>query len=62
MDNQWKCETCGTCDFVTKWSKKSGRCRRLPPQVFALFSVDVNHPLVHRKNDACFLWRKKENK
>ena len=57
MDNQWKCETCGTCDFVVNWSSYEncifeGQCRKNPP-------CNYSYPVVRNDTPACSCWRNK---
>jgi len=57
MDNQWKNETCGTCDFVVEWEEDTeGQCRKNPPlQINA--NVANHYSYVHKTNPACSCWR-----
>jgi hypothetical protein len=64
MDNQWKCEVCGTCDFNV-----SGKCYKLPPTLkkpskisveelgFYEIKATYGYPSVNSQNKACSYWR-----
>jgi hypothetical protein len=65
MDNEWKDETCGTCDFTANdWfiktycvgGGKRGKldmalCRKNPP------SFEERYPIVYKDTLACSCWR-----
>ena len=76
MDNQWKTETCGNCDFVPDgfhWvgGEKStglagciGKCRKNPPN----WSTEdesglpiMMYPEVLQGEQACSFWRENKN-
>ena len=57
MDNQWKTETCGTCNFVVEWRiGSSGQCRKNPPTQPKPDAIG-HYPLVYKSNKACSCWR-----
>ena len=63
MDNQWKAETCRTCNFVVEWWSESGFdngiCRKNPP---SLKGVNIDHyPSVTKTSLACSCWRDHED-
>jgi len=63
MDNQWKEETCKTCDFAMGWEEVEefdekylcGSCRKHPPSN----SID-NYPPILESTLACSCWREKQ--
>ena len=67
MDNQWKEETCGTCDF-----RINGECLKNPPTlqqtkqcIVGEIGVHVNkatyeYPDVNEDSKACSCWREKQ--
>ena len=74
--NQWKEETCGTCDFVPGgWHPKSicggGKCRKVaiaecrkdPPSIPTIISrgrTKERYPVVYKSTSACSHWREKQ--
>lgn len=60
MDNQWKEEICGTCDFAI-----GGVCRKHPPNNVKIESeihcpyTEVIHTLINYDTLACSCWREK---
>ena len=64
MDNQWKEEYCGNCNFAVEWYSsvplgeteevRYGSCRKNPPSV-----ADGQYPPVWVTHPACSQWREK---
>jgi len=64
MDNQWKCEKCGTCNFVVEWMKDIGfgNCKYNPPTIPETKNnsqsvISYSYPTVAMDNPACSKWR-----
>ena len=60
MDNQWKRETCETCNFVVEWEgccasrQPYGLCRKNP---LAGDDQIAFYPIVYEVTNACSQWR-----
>jgi len=65
MDNQWKEEICGTCNFP-EWFNATlesegcirGVCRKHPPSATDNDLIN-NYPGIIKNNKACSCWRNK---
>ena len=67
MDNQWKEEICGTCDFPTWYEETKdsegrvrGICRKHPPNSNDNAYVN-SYPTVLKSNPACSCWRERND-
>ena len=74
MDNQWKEEECGTCDF-SFWIERGeevdegdticeearkGECRKNPPSTQHMYTYRDRYPRIHKDTSACSCWREKQ--
>jgi hypothetical protein len=58
MDNQWKNENCGNCEFNIM-----SQCRKNPPAPILKWRhvyPTAEYPDIHDNTPACSLWRQKE--
>jgi len=67
MDNEWKCQTCGTCDFRAE----NKECRKSPPHIQSkrklvsaetgCYAVEASYayPMVKNGTPACSYWRER---
>jgi len=61
MDNQWKNESCGTCDFAMEWKtgQSTSDCQRNPPVQRSSIFIHFLYPVVEKHTPACSCWREK---
>ena len=62
MDNQWKDEECGTCEFnIDGLCRRSAPCRVTDVADLLYSSGHWSYPQVENDTLACYYWRKKIN-